>query len=530
MWWSGFIGIGLILGVSFLLSKHKSRIDWALVLRALALQVILGVLLLQVPLIQGLVQQLGNFIDQVLSFADQGAAFVVGPLGKTSVLEAAFGPGQAFIFGIKLLASIIFVSTLVSMAYHVGLLQLVVRLLSWVVTRLIGASGAEALSNTASVFVGQVEAQLLVKPYLGKATNSELLTMMSGSMACIAGGVLAIYISMGIPASYLLTASLMAIPGALVIAKLVLPETSEPLTKGSVQLNVEKRSVNLIDAASRGAMEGWQIGISVIVMLVAFVSLIAMLDAGLGWLGQVLVSMGAPSVVAGIELTSLSMTKLLGTLFSFAAVALGVPAGEAPAVGSLMGSKLILNEFVAYTQLLPMMTNGSLSPKAVAIATFALCGFANIASVAIQLGGIGAMVPERKSDLARLGGWALLCGTFASYLSAALAGILISLQPVMSTKATWLPWAIIAVAVVLIVLVSLVQAVLGAGRQLSQQAIGAQPFNGDDPMDEALPYAEPMPTNVTSMVPKFEQPAVDAVSKPDGLGWQPISNVELLRR
>jgi CNT family concentrative nucleoside transporter len=536
-WYTGFLGIGAILAVAFLLSHHKGRIDWALVLRGLALQVMLGILLLQVPFCQQVVENAGQAINSLLAFADQGAGFVFGGLvTKPQALEQLFGPGGAFIFALKLISSIIFVSTLVSLAYHVGLLQGVVRVLGWVVAKLLGASGAEALANTASVFVGQVEAQLLVKPYLGKATQSELLTMMSGSMACIAGGVLAIYIGMGIPAAYLLTASVMAIPGAMVIAKLILPETQTPLTRGSVQLHVEQRSVNLIDAASRGAMEGWQIGISVIVMLIAFVSLVGLADAGLGVLGRGLISLGAPAMVGSLSLASLSLASVLGGVFAWVAMLLGVAPAEAPVVGGLMGSKLILNEFVAYTQLLPLMqAGGGLSPKAVAVATFALCGFANLASVAIQVGGIGAMVPERKADLAKLGGWALLCGTLASYLSAAWAGILTTAQPWMMSNAPWLPAASLIMLAVFIVLVSLIKAVAD---KLASPAFNALPVTpelqneydalydgqllpptkGDGAGNEPLRQLPPAPT------PQLT-PSVMLPPRAQVIGWQPPTSL-----
>jgi concentrative nucleoside transporter, CNT family len=468
---TGLLGIVLILSLAWLLSHHRWRVDWLLVIRGLALQVFLAVLLLQVPQSQWLFANIGKGIETLLGFADQGAGFVFGAIvAKPMVMEQLFGAGAGFIFAVKLLSSIIFVSALIGMAYHVGLVQAVVRALAWGVTRLLGASGAEALNNTASVFVGQVESQLLIKPYLATMTTSELLTVMSGSMACIAGGVLAIYVAMGIPASYLLTASIMAIPGALVISKLIIPETGEPLTAGDVRMTLEKKTVNLIDAAATGASEGWHVGMSVCVMLIAFISLIAMLDAGLGGLGKQLVAWGVPSVVGGISVANLSMQGLMGWVFQFVAMALGVPAGEATTAGSLMGTKLVLNEFVAYTQLIPLIKSGALAPRTVAIITFALCGFANIASIAIQVGGIGAMVPSRKQDLARLGPWALLCGTLASYLSAAWAGVFIGVQPWMNANAPWMPYVIMAGAALVLLAGSLVSMALKWGQAQRDRA------------------------------------------------------------
>jgi len=362
---------------------------------------------------------------------------------------------------------------------------------------------------------------------------------MSGSMACIAGGVLAIYIGMGIPAAYMLTASIMAIPGAMVIAKLVLPETQVPLTRGSVQLHVEQRSVNFIDAASRGAMEGWHIGISVVVMLIAFVSLVALVDAGLGVTGRWLISVGVPAMVGSLSLASLSLASILGGVFSWVAMLLGVAPAEAPIVGGLMGSKLILNEFVAYTQLLPLMQAQSLSPKAIAVATFALCGFANLASVAIQVGGIGAMVPERKSELAQLGGWALLCGTLASYLSAAWAGILTTAQPWMLTHTPWLPAASLILLALFIILVSFVKAVAdnfaqpAPSQALQPNEAITLPYEDDLPPEKGsgASYEALLPTpalagalqQAPQLTPQVMRPPQQA--RPETLGWQPPSRL-----
>lgn len=420
------VGIVLILALCWALSRHRSAIDWALIAKGLLLQVGLGLLLLKVPAVTEAVQAVGSGIEGLLAFADQGAAFVFGAIvGQPTKMNELFGPGGSFIFAVKLVSTLVLVSSLVSIAYHWRLLQKVVQAMAWVVNKLLGVSGAEALSNTASVFVGQVEAQLLVKPYLSSMTQSELLTVMAGSMACISGGTMAIYISLGIPAHYLLTASLMAIPGALVIAKMLFPETGQPVTKGSLKLDVEPKSVNVIDAAAQGASEGWHIGVQVIVMLIAFISLIAMLDAGLGLLGTWLASLGVSFEWLGLAANEpLTMKAVLGSVFQWVALLLGVPPDQAPQAGALLGTKLVVNEFVAYTDLM----RTSLEAKTLAIVTFALCGFANLGSVAIQLGGIGAMAPDRKHDLARLGLWALLGGTLASYLSAAWAGLLLSLE------------------------------------------------------------------------------------------------------
>jgi CNT family concentrative nucleoside transporter len=286
-------------------------------------------------------------------------------------------------------------------------------------------SGSEALSNVASAFVGQVEAQIMIRPYLSGMTRSELLASMTGSMACIAGGVMAVYISMGVPASYLLAASLMAAPGALVISKIVFPETEESETKGVVKLEVKKEHSNIMDAISHGASDGMKVSINVVAMLIGVIALIALIDALLGYFGLFLSWIGVSLNAVGLDVDHLRLKDVVGSIFSLIAIVMGVPVKESLPVGSLMGTKMVINEFVAYTDLTPMIQQGMLSAKSVVIASFALCGFANFSSVAIQIGGIGALAPSRKADLARLGLKAMICGTMASYISASLAGILL---------------------------------------------------------------------------------------------------------
>lgn len=424
---SGLIGIAAILLVAYATSNNRSAINWRLVICGLSLQLLLAVFCLKVPLGREIFHTLGQGIEKLLSFSDAGASFVFGFLvSQPEKLTELFGPGAGFIFAFKLVPTIIFVATLVSIAYHVGLMQRVVKVFAWLVYKIMGASGAEALSNSASIFVGQVEAQLMIKPYVPTMTMSELLAVMAGSMACIAGGIMAVYIQMGVPAEYLLTASLMAIPGALVISKIMLPETEASQTRGEVKLDVEKTSVNLIDAAAHGAGDGLRIGFAVCAMLIAFIALIAMIDFGVAEAGKFLATYTVLDLsFIGLDLNNLSLNVILGTLFSAVAVALGVPVENAQAVGALMGTKMVLNEFVAYMQLVPQME--AFSPKTIAIASFALCGFANFSSIAMQVGGIGEMAPSRKSDLAKLGLRAMFCGTMASYVSAAWAGILTTL-------------------------------------------------------------------------------------------------------
>lgn len=431
---TGLIGIVGLLGVAYLFSRNRKAINWRLVVSGLVLQWIIAIFILKVPVGQQIFAGIAAGIAKLLSFSDQGAAFVFGPLvSQPEALSRIFGPGGSFIFAFKIIPTIIFVATLVGIAYHIGLMQRVVQAVAWVVCRLMGASGAEALSNAASVFVGQVEAQLMVKPYVGAMTKSELLAVMTGSMACISGGMMAVLIAMGVSAPYLLAASLMAAPGALVIAKLVYPEVEEPQTRGNVQLVVERSTVNLVDAAAHGASDGLRIGLQVVGMLIGFIALLGLVDWSIAKTGAALAQAGLNLEPVGVDLAHLSLKTILGWGFSGVAVALGVPFEDAATVGSLMGTKLVANEFLAYSDLTAMMQHAGtgavgmpLNPKSVAIATFALCGFANFSSVAIQIGGIGEIAPERKTDLARFGLTAMLCGTMASYVSAAMAGIILS--------------------------------------------------------------------------------------------------------
>jgi concentrative nucleoside transporter, CNT family len=452
---TGVIGILALFLFAGLMSENRRAINWRLVISGIALQILLAVFCLKVQVGRELFHTLGQGIEQLLHFSDIGGGFVFGFLiNKPDQLNTLFGPGSSFIFAFKLVPTIIFVATLVGIAYHLGIIQCVIRMVAWLVYKMMGASGAEALSNAASIFVGQIEAQLLIKPYLPTMTRSELLAVMSGSMACIAGGVMAVYIQMGIPAEFLLTASLMSVPGALVMSKLLIPETQASLTRGSVRLAIRRESVNLIDAAARGASDGMRIGLNVCAMLIGFMALIGLADFLVGRIGLFLASYGLSLSMIGIDLTRLSLTGILGTLFSLVAIALGVPMQDAQFVGSLMGSKMVTNEFVAYAALAPKIAAHQLSPKSLAIASVALCGFANFSSVAMQIGGIGEMAPSRKQDLARLGFKALLCGTMASYVSSALAGMLVSMDPVggvhSSPETNWIAGGIMVAAVFLI--------------------------------------------------------------------------------
>ncbi|QKZ12866.1 NupC/NupG family nucleoside CNT transporter [Spirosoma sp. KUDC1026] len=409
---TGLIGIVLILGIAYALSDNRKAINYRTVGVGLALQFGLAVFVLKTDIGRDLFQGLGYYVDRLLQKAGSGAEFVFGPLVKRYLLSQAFGSDNNLIFFFQIIPTIIFVAVLVNIFYHLGIMQRVVAIMARAMKWLMGVSGAEALSNVASTFVGQVEAQIMIKPYLNGMTNSELLASMTGSFACIAGGVLAVYISLGVPAPYLLAASIMAAPGALVISKIVMPETQVSETQGTVKVEIKKSHANLLDAIAAGASEGLKVGFNVIAMLIGFIALIALIDSLLFRLGFYVLNMD-----------NLSMNFLLGKLFSVFAWAMGVPSKDVEIAGSLMGTKMVVNEFVAYLELIKVRE--TLDPKTIAITSFALCGFANFSSIAIQVGGIGELAPQRRSDLARLGFKALICGTLASYMSATLAGLLL---------------------------------------------------------------------------------------------------------
>lgn len=420
---TGLIGIGLILGIAFLMSNNRKKINYRLVLSGLGIQLVLAVFILKIPVGKRIFAWLGAKVTTILDMAQSGASFVFGPLVDHSLLTQVFGPDNNLIFFFTIIPTIIFVAVLVSMAYHFGIMQRVVKFFAILMYRIMGVSGSEALSNVASAFVGQVEAQIMIKPYIKGMTMSELLASMTGSMACIAGGVMAVYISLGVPAQYLIAASLMAAPGALVISKIVWPETEVSETKRKVTVDVKKTTYNFLDSISHGASDGLRIGLNVTAMLIGFIALIALVDWFLGGIGHYFAGLGLSLNFVGIDLNTLNMNQILGSFFSLIARAMGIPGHEAHAAGALMGTKMVVNEFVAYLDLSKI--KNAFDPKTMVIVSFALCGFANFSSIAIQVGGIGELEPSRRTDLAKLGFKALICGTMASYLSATIAGILL---------------------------------------------------------------------------------------------------------
>lgn len=405
------------------MSNNRKAINYRLVVSGLVIQIALALFILKVPIGKEIFIWLGDAVTKVVNFSFLGAEFVFGALVKKELMDRAFGPGNDFIFFFKVVPTIIFVAALVSAAYYLGIMQRIVKLFATAVYKLMGASGSEAVSNVASAFVGQIEAQIMIKPFLKGMTMSELLASMSGSLACLSGAIMAVYIALGVPAEYLIAASIMAAPGALVISKIVWPETEISETKEKVSLEVKDSSANIIDAVAHGASDGLKIGLNVLAMLIGFIGIIALLDYVLGKVGSGLGNLGLSLAFIGIDINTLSLNQILGAIFSLFARAMGVPSQDVHVAGSLMGTKMVINEFVAYLDLTKI--KDTLDPKTLAITSFALCGFANFSSVAMLVGGVGELAPTRRSDLAKLGMKALVCGTLASYLSATIAGILI---------------------------------------------------------------------------------------------------------
>ncbi len=411
---TGIIGIVLIFGIAFLFSNNRKAINYRLVLSGLALQIVLAVLVLKVPPVTRFFQTLGKGMQKIEEFAKEGASFAyrgiasVGFDGKVVDYSAP----TTFVFAFNITATIILVCILVAIFYYAGIMQRLVSVIAKAMNFIMRVSGAEALSNVASAFVGQVEAQVMIRPYLATMTKSELLASMSGSLACIAGGILIVYTSMGAKAEYLIAASLMAAPGALIIAKIVYPETEESQTMGNIKLEVKSEYSNLIDAISHGAAEGFKIAMNVIAMLIGFIALIAMLN----WILSHISHYFNPDF-------NLTLDYIFGKIFYPIAWSMGIPVEDVNNAATLLGQKITVNEFVAFKNLtshaVPILTE-----KGTMIISIAICGFANFSSVGMQIGGIGALAPNRRVDLAKLGMRALLCGTLASYLSGTIAGIL----------------------------------------------------------------------------------------------------------
>ena len=397
--------------LAWLLSAHRWRVPWRVVVGGTVLQFLFAAVVLGTRVGRNAFDVIKNAFVAALDSVDAGAAFVFGPLGDKAVWPRIMttvlgeeGARYSVLFAFQVLPTIIFIAALFAILYYLGVMQFIVRLFAIGMRRFMRASGAESLNVAASIFMGQTEAPLTIRPYLPDMTRSELMTVMTSGMAHISGGIMAAYILFGIEARHLLTAVIMTAPGTLMMAKLFVPETAAPKTMGTIRLEVERTDVNIIDAAGRGTTEGLALALNVGAMLISFLALIALTNALLGLVG-------------------LSLQQIFGWVLAPLAWSMGVPWTDAPVVGNLLGTRMALNEFVAYSQLGALKS--TLDPRSFTIATFALCGFANFSSIGIQIGGIGALAPSRRHDLARLGLRAMLAGTLANFVTATIAGFLL---------------------------------------------------------------------------------------------------------
>jgi CNT family concentrative nucleoside transporter len=398
-------GLVAIMGIAYALSTNRAAIKWKTVAWGVGLQFALALFVLKTTWGQALFAWIGDKINTVLGFSFVGSEFVFGKMG------ARGGAGTGFVFAFQVLPTIIFIAAVFAILYYLGVMQLIVKAFAVVMTRLMGASGAESLNVAASIFMGQTEAPLTIRPFLNKMTQSELMTVMTSGMAHISGGIMGAYIAFGVEAKHLLAAVIMTAPGTILLAKLFVPETETPETAGNVKLDIPRTDANIIGAAARGTAEGLNLAINVAAMLISFLALVALINALLGAFG------------AAIGIPTLSLQMILGYAFMPLALIMGVPWKDAFVVGDLLGTRMVLNELIAYSKLGPLRE--TLDPRSFTIATYALCGFANFSSIGIQIGGIGALAPERRNDLARLGLRALLAGTLANFMTACIAGMLL---------------------------------------------------------------------------------------------------------
>ncbi len=432
----GLAGLAFVTFLAYLFSSSRRAINWRMVGIGILLQFAFAFLVVRTTFGREIFDFVSRMFVYLFSFAADGAQFVFGALAK--------GPGQpdslGMIFAFQVLPTIIFFASFMAILYYLGVMQRIVQGIAWFMARMMGTSGAESLDVAANVFIGQTEAPLVIRPYIASMTNSELFTIMTSGMAHISGGVLAAYMQIlglafakwqGVPvdaaqvyfAGHLLAASIMAAPATMVVAKMLIPESGEPLTRGTVRITVERTQHNVIEAAASGASDGVRLAINVAGMLIAFIAAIYLLNSILGYFGDV---SGLNAVCQAQFGKPLSLELLFGMVFQFIAVAIGVPWHDALNVGSLMGVKLVVNEFVAYLRMADLVAAGQLSSKSIVIATYALCGFANFSSIAIQIGGISPLAENRRSDIAKLGLRAVLGGTIATWMTASIAGLLAS--------------------------------------------------------------------------------------------------------
>jgi CNT family concentrative nucleoside transporter len=405
---AGVLGMLFLLGGAYLFSTSRKSIKLKTVLWGLGLQLALGFFVLRSGFGSQVFSFLGNGANKLLSFSYAGSAFVFGDLGLPKELSRL-----GFSFAFQVLPTIIFIAAFFAVLYHIGLMQLIIRVAAWIMTRIMGASGAESLNVAASIFMGQTEAPLTIRPFLPKLTKSELMVVMTSGMAHISGGMMAGYIQVGgADPKNLLTAVIMTAPGTLLMAKMLVPETEQPLTAGRVEMPQMEKESNVLGAIARGTSDGLHLALNVGAMLITFIALLALLNALMGGIHN------WPHMAWFPE----SLQKLFGWVFAPVAWLIGVPWHDAPTIGNLLGTRMVINEFVAFSQLGPM--KGTLDPRSFMIATFALCGFANFSSIGIQIGGIGALAPEQRGQLAKFGVRAMLAGTMANLMSACIVGIL----------------------------------------------------------------------------------------------------------
>jgi CNT family concentrative nucleoside transporter len=410
-------GMAVILGIAWALSTDRKAIRPRTIYWGLGLQFALALFVLKTPIGQDVFSWVGGKITRLLNLSFVGSEFVFGALGIQGGGQLAVKAGEAngtaalgFVFAFQILPTIVFVASVFAILYHLGVMQVIVKAVARLMTRLMGASGAESLNVAASIFMGQTEAPLTIRPFLNKMTQSELMCVMTAGMAHVSGSIMAAYIAFGVEAKHLLAAVIMTAPGTILLAKMLVPETGQPETAGTVKLDSQKVDANVIGAAARGTSEGLHLALNVAAMLVSFLSLVALANLLLGRLG-------------GLFDVRLSLETILGYAFMPLALVMGVPWKDAFAIGDLLGTRMVLNELIAYSRLGALKE--TLDPRSFTIATYALCGFANFSSIGIQIGGIGALAPERRSDLARLGLRALLAGTFANFMTACIAGVLL---------------------------------------------------------------------------------------------------------
>jgi concentrative nucleoside transporter, CNT family len=408
---TGILGLLTMLVLAWVFSTNRRAILWRTVIWGLSMQIVFAFLVLKWTVGQRILATISGAITRMLNYSFAGSQMVFGELGKQ---HSSFG----LIFAFQVLPAIIFISALFAVLYHIGIMQLVIRFFARLMQWTMRVSGAESLNVAASIFMGQTEAPLTIRPFLPGATNSELMTIMTSGMAHVSGGIMAAYILYGIEAQHLLSAVIMTAPGTILIAKMLVPETETPATQGVVKMpeNIEHKEENLVGAVARGTIDGGQLAFNVAIMLISFLALIALLDGILG---------GTHNWLAGhhFRYFPTSLDSILGVLFAPIAWLIGIPWHEAPRIGNLLGTRMVLNEIVAYSLL--GAQKATLSARSFTIATFALCGFANLSSIGIQIGGIGALAPNRRNDLARLGLRAMLAGTMANLMSASIVGILV---------------------------------------------------------------------------------------------------------